>query len=122
MVYQRPEDAPQRRPEDVLNMSLFGSISKGEKRPRDKYFVPRDKDLVLPLVIASINVILLKWLPQHSGLRIRKEGIWKRVLNWISRRIYFYHQKFYQFLFIFHQFNKFFLLKVFNFTVKLIIH
>ena len=81
MVYQRPEDTPQRRPEDVLNMSLYDSISKGEKRPRDKYFVPRDKDLVLHLVLASINVIILKWIPQHSGLRIRKEGIWITYLK-----------------------------------------
>ena len=36
MSYRRPEDAPQRRPEDVLKTSLYGSISKTEKSPRDK--------------------------------------------------------------------------------------
>ena len=36
--YRRPEDAPQRSPEDVLNKSLYGSISKAEKRLRDKDF------------------------------------------------------------------------------------
>ena len=45
-----------------------------------------------------------------------------RVLNGITRHIYFFHQKFYQTLFIFQQFNKFFSSKLPNFTAKLAIH
>ena len=55
-----------------------------------------------------MNVILLKWLPQHSSWQHERKECELRVLNWIKRRIYFFHQKFYQFLFIFHQFNIFF--------------
>ena len=38
MPYQRPEDVPEKCPEDVLKTSLYGSISKAKTRPRDKDF------------------------------------------------------------------------------------
>ena len=38
MSYQRPEEVPQRRPEDVPKTPLYGSISKAKKHPRDKDF------------------------------------------------------------------------------------
>ena len=59
------------------------------------------------MVVASINVILLKWLPQHSRFIIRKEGIWitpqqdvyisfiKHFINfclWFINVIKFFHQ------------------------------
>ena len=67
-----------------------------------------------------MNIILLKWPPQHSSLTIRKEGIWVLCLKLITRGIYFFHQKFYLFLFIFHRFNKFFPSKLPNFKAKLL--
>ena len=35
---KRPEDVPQRRTEDVIKTSFYGSITKAEKRPGDKDF------------------------------------------------------------------------------------
>ena len=104
MSYRRSEVITQRRPEDVQKTSLYGPY-KAKKRPTDKDFCT--------WVLASMNVMLLKWPQHHSRLTIRKKGIW------ITRRIYFFHQTFYQFLFIFHQFNKFLSSKLINFTVKL---
>ena len=50
------------------------------------------------LVLASINVVLLKWPPQHSRLTIRKEYE-LHVLTNNKTYIYFFHQIFYQVLF-----------------------
>ena len=47
-------------------------------------------------------------LHNTAGWRYEKKEYELRVLNWIAKRIYFFHQKFYQILFIFHQFNEFF--------------
>ena len=68
------------------------------------------------------NVILLKWFPQHSRLTIRTEGIWITCLKLNNKTYIFFHQKCYQILFVFHQFNKFLKWKLPNFTAKLTIH
>ena len=88
---------------DVLNISLHGSISKAKK-------CSRDKTTIFGL---SINVILLKWPPPHSRLTIQKREYELHVLNWITY-IYFFHQIFYQILFLSS--------KLPNFTAKLTIH
>ena len=36
MSHQRPEEIPEGRTEDVLKTSLYSSISKAKKHPRDK--------------------------------------------------------------------------------------
>ena len=49
------------------------------------------------------------------------KGYELRVLNWITIGIYFFHQKFYQILFMFYQCNKFLQSKLPNFTAELYI-
>ena len=60
-----------------------------------------------PSIDMSICDSPLKYTPQHSRLTIRKKRYELPVLNWITRRIYFFHQKLYQILFLTHQYKKF---------------
>ena len=101
----RPTDVPygQRHPKDILKTSLYGSMSEAKKHPRDNDFCI----WLLSSVLASMKVILLKWLHSTAGWWYKKKEYELLVLNWITRRIYFFHQKCYQILFMFHQFNKF---------------
>ena len=60
--------------------------------PRTSWGRPQNRYVLMYFVLASINVILLKWPPQQSRLTMRKNGIWVASW-WITRCIYFFHQK-----------------------------
>ena len=60
-------DVPRTSLSDILKTSLHGFISKFKKRRKLRS---------LHLVLASMNVALLKWHLHHSRLAIRREGIW----------------------------------------------
>ena len=76
VLYVTPRDVPYRRPEDVLYWSLQAvwSLQTSWGLPSVTSWAP--SHIVLYLVLTSMNVILLKWSPQHSRLTKPKQGIW----------------------------------------------
>ena len=57
------------------NELVMYTTNLGKLRPEDVLRRSQKRQGLLYLVLASMKVILLKWLPQNNRLTIRKEGI-----------------------------------------------
>ena len=109
VLYLTPKGVLYRHPEDVLKTFLYGSISKAKKRSRGTAFCTWS--------YSSINVILLKWSPQHSSLTIRNEGTWIACLKLNHKTYIFLSSKF-----LSNSYLGFINVKLPSFTAKLIVH
>ena len=107
----RPSETSGGHPKDVL-ISFYE-----KKNPREKEYVYNESVFSL-----RINKCYITKMTSTAGWRCEKKEYELRVLNWITRRIYFFHQKRYEILFMFLQCNKFLQSKLPNFTTKLTIH